>query len=123
MRAHLRAGHDVVVSQFAVEPDFFDVIDAIVDETAAAYRQIVLTADPHVVAARFRRRRAQRAGAGEDDPSTNIPEDRIDEVVARATTELVALAAARPRTMVVSTDGDVDETYLRVRDALRRRRA
>ena len=65
------------------------------------------------VATRFRQRRAERTLAGENDVSANIPDDRIDEVIARATEELTALAAARPHTPVVSTDGDVESTYVR----------
>ena len=120
-RAHLQAGHDVVAAQFALGHEFFDTIDAIVGETAATCREIVLTGDPERVAARFRRRRAERALAGEHDVSANITDDRVDEVVAWATEELATLAAARPLTAVISTDGGVDSTYRRVRDVLRRR--
>lgn len=81
-RAHLRAGHDVVAAQFAVGQDFFDAIDAIVAETSAACHEIVLTGEPERVAAQFRRRRAERTLAGEDDVSANIADDRIDEVIA-----------------------------------------
>ena len=119
-RAHLRAGHDVVASQFAVGEDFFSCIDAIVDETAADCHEIVLTGDPERVAAQFRQRRAERTRAGLPDVSANIADDRIEEVIAWATNELTALAAARPHTLVISTDGDVDSTYLRVRAAVER---
>ena len=120
-RAHLQAGHDVVASQFALGTDFFEAIDSIVGETSAACREIVLTGDPERVAAQFRKRRADRARAGESDVSTNIADDRVDEVIARAAKELTALALARPHTTVISTDGDVDSTHLRVREALQER--
>ena len=120
-RAHLHAGYDVVAPQFAVGQDFFDTIDALVGETSADCHEIVLTGRPERVAARFRQRRADRTLAGESDVSTNIPDDRIDEVITRATQELTALAEARPHTTVVSTDGDVDSTYLRVREVLQQR--
>lgn len=119
-RVHLQAGYDVVASQWAVAQDFFEAIDAMVGETSAACHEIVLTGHPERVAARFRQRRAERTLVGENDVSTNIPDDRIDEVIARATKELTGIAAARPDTTVISTDGDVDSTYMRVQEVLRR---
>jgi hypothetical protein len=50
--------------------------------------------------------------------SANISDDRVDEVIAWATEELTALAATRSRTTVISTEGDIDTTYRRVREAL-----
>jgi predicted kinase len=120
-RVHLQAGYDVVAPQLAVGQDFFEAIDAMVGETSAAFHEIVLTGHPERVATQFRQRRAERTLAGENDVSTNIPDDRIDEVIARATKELTAIAAARPHTTVISTDGDVDSTYMRVREVLQRR--
>ena len=119
-RAHLQAGHDVVAAQFALGHDFFDAIDVMVAETSAASHEIVLTGHPERVARQFRQRRAERTLAGDLDVSSNIGDDRLDEVIAWATAELVALVAARPRTTVIPTDGDVESTYLRVRDVLRR---
>ena len=119
-RAHLGAGHDVVAAQFSVRQSFFEAIDAIVGETSAACREIVLTGHPKQVASRFRERRAQRTRAGETDVSDNIPDDRIDDVIAWATKELRAIAAERPHTAVISTDGDIESAYLRVRDVLQR---
>ena len=89
--------------------------------SSAACDEIVLTGHPERVATQFRQRRAERTLAGESDVSSNIPDDRVDEVIAWATTELTALAAARPHATVISTDGDVDSTYMRVRDVLQRR--
>jgi predicted kinase len=120
-RVHLEAGHDVVAAQFAVTQDFFEAIDAIIGETGAALHEMVLTGHPERVATRFRQRRAERTLAGESDVSSNIPDDRLDEVIAWAAEELSAIAAARPHTTVISTDGDVDLTYVRVREALQRR--
>ena len=120
VRAHLQAGYDVVASQLALGRDFFDVIDAIVGETSSVCHEIVLTGPPERVATQFRQRRADRMAAGETDVSSNVSDDRVDEVIAWTTKELTALAAARPHTMVVATDGDVDSTYLRVCEALQR---
>lgn len=120
-RVHLAAGYDVVAPQLAVDPDFFDAVDALARETAAACQEIVLTGDPVRVAAQFRQRRAERTAAGEPDVSANIGDDRLDEVVAATTQALAALAEARPHTIVISTDGGVDSTYRRAVDALRRR--
>ena len=119
-RAHLRAGYDVVAAQFALGQDFFEAIDAIVAETASACHESLLTGHPERVATQFRLRRTERTLAGESDVSTNSPDDRVDEVIAWAATELTALAAARPHTTVISTEGDVDSTYMRVREALQR---
>lgn len=120
-RVHLQAGYDVVAAQFAVAQDFFEAIDAMVGETSAVCHEIVLTGHPERVATQFRQRRAELTLTGEDDVSANITDDRIDEVIARATKELTAIAAARPHTTVISTDGDVDSTYMRVREVLQRR--
>lgn len=122
-RAHLRAGYDVVAPQFAVDPDFFAVVDGMIGETAATCQEIVLTGDPERLAAQFRRRRAERTQAGESDVSANIADDRIDEVIAWASAQLDVIAAARPHAVVVPTDGGVESTYLRVREALQRRSA
>ncbi|MEN3273531.1 MAG: hypothetical protein V7636_2292 [Actinomycetota bacterium] len=92
----------------------------LVDFDSAACHEIVLTGDPERVAAQFRQRRAERTLAGEDDVSSNISDDRLDEVIAWAIEELTALAAARPHTAVISTDGGVDSTYMRVREVLQR---
>lgn len=118
-RAHLQAGYDVVAAQLAVAEDWFADIDAIVSETAATSREIVLLGHPERVATQFRERRAARTRAGVSDVSNNIPDGRVEEVIAWATDELAAIAAARPHTMVITTDGDVDSTYLRVTEALR----
>ena len=117
-RVHLQGGYDVVASQFVVDQEFFETIDAMVGETSAACHEIVLTGHPERVATQFRQRRAERTLAGENDVSANISDDRIDEVIAWATKELTALAAARPHTTVISTDGGVDSTYMRVREVL-----
>lgn len=121
-RVHLHAGHDVVAAQFAVDQDFFAAIDALVEETGAAGHEFVLTARPERVAGRFRHRRAERSLAGEADVSLNIPDDRIDDVIASGTEALFAIAAARPHTTVIESDDDVDSTYQRVQQVLDRRR-
>jgi hypothetical protein len=59
--------------------------------------------------------------AGERDVSTNIPDDRVDDVITWAAKELAALAVVGPHTVVIWTDGDVDSTYLRVHEVLERR--
>lgn len=121
-RVHLQAGYDVVAPQFAVGQDFFEAIDAMVGETSAACHEIVLTGHPERVARQFRQRRAERMLAGEIDVSDNIPDDRVDEVIASATEKLTAIAATRPHATVISADADVDATYVRVREVLERRR-
>lgn len=113
-RAHLRAGHDELAPQFATGGDFYEAIATIVGETSADYVEIVLTGDPERVASQFRRRRAERTLAGEVDVSDNIAEDRVDEVIASATAELVTRARTRPHARVIPTDGGVDATYARV---------
>ena len=120
-RAHLEAGYDVVAPQYAVGGDFFAAVDALVAVTAVSCHEIVLTGDPARVAARFRQRRAERASAGDRDVSANIADDRVDEVIARATEELTAIVATRPRAVVVSTAGGVEATYRRVCETLRGR--
>jgi hypothetical protein len=121
-RVHLQAGYDVIAPQWAALGSFFETIDAIIGETSAVCHEIVLTGDPERMASQFRQRRAERTLAGETDVSNNIADDRVDEVIARAIQELTALAAARPQTMVISADGGVEATYMRVREALERRR-
>ena len=120
-RVHLDAGYDVVASQFAVGQDFFEAIDAMVAETSAAYHEVILTGDPERIAAQFRRRRTERMLAGQTDVSTNISEDRIDEVIATAVRDLTRISTARPHIAVVRTDGDADSTYVRVREVVHRR--
>jgi len=120
-RVHLQAGYDVVAAQYAVGHEFFEAIDSIVDETSATCHELVLTGHPERMATQFRQRRAERTLAGEPDVSANISDDRIDEVIAWATKALTAIAASRPHTTVISTDGDVDATYALVCEALQPR--
>ena len=120
-RVHLQAGYDVVAAQFAVGQDFFEAIDALVEETSAACHEVVLTGHPDRVAARFRERRAERTLAGEIDVSDNIPDDRVDDVIARATADLAKIAEARPHVTVISTDGGAEATYARAHEVLQRR--
>lgn len=115
-RAHLYAGHDVVASQLAVDPAFFETIDELINDTAATLYEIVLTGDPKLVAAQFRDCRAERLRSGQCDVSANIADDQVDTVIARATKELAALALGRPHINVISTAGGPDSTYQRVRD-------
>src|SRR5437867_1195698 len=78
--------------------------------TSARLREIILVADSATVIARFRRRRTERAAAGEADVAADIPSERVDEVIGWAAGELESVAAARPHARVIDADGDIEAT-------------
>jgi len=94
-RAHLRAGHDVVVPQYVGRPEFLDRLRAVADEAGVAFAEVVLTDDIARIAARFRARRAEQIARGEPHPEYDVVDDAIDRVVAGAQDALVREANAR----------------------------
>ncbi|SDS20872.1 AAA family ATPase [Jiangella sp. DSM 45060] len=104
-RAHLRAGHDVVVPQLVARPGFLEELEAVAAQAGAAFHELVLTDDRPAVLRRF----ADRAGT-----VPGAPQAGPDEVAALYD-RLAAYVERRPRAVAVPAPaGAVDETYRRV---------
>ena len=108
-RAHLTAGHDVVIPQLLARPAFLDQLELLAAEVRVPFHELVLVAPRSAAIARLQARSRDRSQAGEpDEPLTS---EALDEVSDR----LEALVALRPNAVPVSApEGDLHGTYTRV---------
>ena len=104
-RAHLVAGHDVVVPQFLGRPDFIEQIEALAADVDADFVEIILVDTKENVLRRF----AERG-----EPTT-FPGD-----VAEMYDRLMAIVPSRPRAVRLPVAGDADRTYQSFMECLRR---
>ncbi|WP_326568235.1 AAA family ATPase [Amycolatopsis rhabdoformis] len=107
-RAHLTAGHDVVVPQLLARPDFLLQLENLAHETGAALHELVLWDSRDNVLNRF---------------ADRVPRPEHHETTAAEVGEfydhLEAFLAERPRARVITTAaGHVDEAYRAVLAAL-----
>lgn len=112
-RAHLSAGHDVVIPQLVARAPFLGALERLAAEVGADFHEVVLMDTRAGAAARHRERSARRRAAGEPDPQGDLV-DRSggDRLLAEHHDRLTALLATRPdAVVVVSRRGDVDGTY------------
>jgi predicted kinase len=109
-RAHLAAGHDVIVPQYIGRPEFLARLRATADEAGVAFVEIVLTDDVARIAERFRARRAEYAARGEPHPELDVADDAIDDLVADARAGLLRDASTRGA-MVVDASGGTEPAY------------
>jgi predicted kinase len=99
-RAHLTAGHDVVIPQFLGRLTFIEQAEALAQEAGAAFRMVVLLDTEG-----NSRRRFDRRGPVDGRPVTG-------EEFARMYGRLLSVLAARPdATVIWTSDGDVAGTY------------
>ena len=104
-RAHLVAGHDVVVPQMLAQPEFREQLALVASEVQQAFIEVVLTASDDVVVARFRDRRRALAREAEMHPQLDITDDAIATEIPRLNAQLVADARARDVAVIDTTDG------------------
>lgn len=110
-RAHLEAGHDVVVPQLLGRVDFLDRLAALADETGAAFHEIVLWDTKDEILRRF----AERP-PGPEHPDAGHPDaehpDTAPAEIAGLYDRLASLLETRSRADVVRVSaGRVDDAY------------
>jgi predicted kinase len=116
-RAHLTAGHDVLIPQLLGRLSFLEQAEQVAAETGARFHEVMLMDTKANALRRF----AERSAAGAD-PASRDARDHIASLggpaeLARIFDRLLTVIAARPRTVVVqTTSGAVDQAY---RDFLR----
>jgi predicted kinase len=95
IRAHLLAGHHVVVSQYFGRQELVERLRQVADETSTAFVEVVLTDDGDAIVTRFRQRRSEYAAAGVEHPESDLGEDAIAAELLEANDRLVRDAAKR----------------------------
>jgi predicted kinase len=110
-RAHLTAGHDVVIPQFLARPEFPAQVERLAREVGADFHEIVLLDGKENARRRFLDRNRSA-----DPACLDLPEElgRVGnpEVWSTIYNELMANIAARPLARIVHADGgDVAKTY------------
>lgn len=105
-RAHLSAGHDVVVPQYLGRPEFIDQLRAVAAENKSTFHHVVLNDGHDAVVQRFRARRAQLDADGLAHPQAGLAAGEIEAAVADAQHRLTEMAATRPEIRVVNATAD-----------------
>jgi predicted kinase len=95
-RAHLVAGHDVVVPQMLARPDFIVQLEELTRETAVDFIEVVLLDTKENCFRRY-------ADRGDLDS----PRDELEAMYDR----LLSLLAQRPGATVIQVRGDAAQTY------------
>jgi predicted kinase len=110
-RAHLAAGHDVVVPQYLGRLDFVTQLAELAESAGADFVELMLWDSKENALRRFAARAASPEPAHRDAAALQERSGGTAEL-AIMYDRLVTVRAARPATRVVpSIDGDVDETY------------
>lgn len=109
--AHLRDGHDVVIPQYAGRPAFVSTLEDVARRCEARFFEVVLEAPATVSADRFRSRRAELLGRGEDHPQVDVPDAAVQIVVEDACRALEELSAARSDVVLIRADRPLEDTY------------
>jgi hypothetical protein len=119
-RAHLLAGHDVVVPQLLARVAFIAQLEALAAEVGAAFVEVVVRAELPEVLARFRER-SERAVRPEHRDAAELVRRAGGEAELVATHErLTALVASRPRAhLIVGGGATVEATYAQLLAVLR----
>lgn len=112
-RAHLAAGHDVVIPQFLGRLAFLEQAEQVAEQAGASFHEIVLLDTKENAVRRY----TERTGA-EADPDQEMIHQRVGPAELSAMYDrLMAVITARPAAKVVPTSsGQADRAY---RDFLR----
>ena len=116
-RAHLVAGHDVIVPQFLGRPEFRDRLALLAGEAGVRFVEVVLTADDAAIIERFQRRRDAQANAGQSHPQSDLPDAAVSVELPLANARLIEDAKARG-VPIVSTSSDLQTSYRALREAV-----
>ncbi|HEY1639529.1 MAG TPA: AAA family ATPase [Streptosporangiaceae bacterium] len=111
-RAHLSAGHDVIVPQFLGRPQFLVALEELARECGAGFTELVLLDSRDNVRRRFTSRSA-------DPAQPRIQDDTSPAELAQMYDRLLALLPSRPAAVIVPVaDGQVNQAYQDVLRAL-----
>lgn len=125
-RTHLDSGNDVVVPQYLGRVDVLARFEQVADEAGATYREIVLTANRDVCAARFLARNAASARDPAGEPTHADSRFLLERYGGEAQLgamydRLLLVIAARPQArVVVAAEGEVEATWTAMVAALDR---
>jgi predicted kinase len=111
-RAHLTAGHDVLIPQFLGRLSFLEQAEQAAAEVGAGFREVVLMDTKANALRRFAERSAAAADPASRDAADHIASLGGPAELARMYDQLLTVIAARPGTVVVQTaSGAVDQAY------------
>jgi predicted kinase len=118
-RAHLLAGHDVIVPQFLGRREFRERLAGLAHEIGVPFVEVVLTADDAAIVERFRRRHNALAESAQYHPESDLPDASVTVDLPLANVQLVEDATTRG-VPIVSTAADLDTSYRELREAVAR---
>lgn len=105
-RAHLAAGHDVVVPQFLARLTFIEQLDCLARAVGAVFHEVVLLDSKENMLRRF----ANRAAAA--SPCVEAPELVGSEDLSVMYDRFMSMIAARPGARLVRVEeGEIEPTY------------
>jgi predicted kinase len=116
-RAHLRAGHDVLIPQYLGRREFVERLAAVARDAGTTLVEVVLTGDDEQIVERFRRRRAEYVSTGVQHPEADLREDIGDAEICSANEHLrsTALTLGLP---LLDTRMGLEATYRALRDSI-----
>jgi predicted kinase len=116
-RTHLLSGYAVVIPQFLGRLPFVERLEQLAREVGATFRHVVLMDSRESAIARFLSRAAAPDASAQRCEAAAMSGGEAG--LAQMYDALLSVLAARPETVVVqSVDGDIEGTYLRLRQAL-----
>ena len=111
-RAHLHAGHDVLVPQYLGRLEFIEMLQEVAKEVGATFVEFALISDRDDVVRRFERRSATSRHPGHREAAELQRRSGGREQLAATHDKVLAVVAARSATrVIISTDGDVEGAY------------
>jgi predicted kinase len=111
-RAHLAAGHDVVVPQYLGRTTFIDQLERLAREVGAAFHELVLLDSKENLVRRFAERGAAAADPSHLDAQEMIGRGGGFESLSVMYDRLMSVIAARPDARIVQVEeGKVDSAY------------
>lgn len=119
-RAHLQAGHDVVIPQFLGRTEFIDTLDELARSVPAQFVELLILDDRHEVEKRFLERRFldRPSGGRAPHPEADLDTAAVADAIEDAFTRLDAVQASRVHTQVISLTDGFDAGYLTLTSAL-----
>lgn len=109
-RAHLAAGHDVVIPQLVARLDFIARLEAAATGCGARFCEVFLLDELENLKNRYRER--ARLDAAAPGPDAALSTDQTDAELAACYQALLPVLTARPGTVVIRTGGgDVTRAY------------
>ncbi|WP_017987658.1 AAA family ATPase [Amycolatopsis methanolica] len=111
-RAHLSAGHDVVIPQFLGRTTFIDQLERLSREVGATFHEVVLLDSKENVLRRFAERTRAAADPLHVEAHEMIGRDGGFDDLSVMYDRLMEVTAARPQARIVHVEeGQVDRTY------------